>query len=526
MRRRSVRLLTFTALICAASSLAASDLFGPRSFSLSNGSPQTFNETVAVTELDRCDGRAAFTIVIENGSDDPGSRVTSGSVTLNDVPVVDESDFQAHVPRIERPVRLIAANRITVRLNGGRPGAFIKVSIRREAEEDAAPSVTDTLNGGRQQFTHSFTLANAGNYALTVQNGSADGKHRVRTGSIVLNGVEVFGEKDLNARVELLRRVVSIQSGASITVDASGQAGDFVVVGIERLLDESVCSLGINVVSPAEGSTVSSSDLLVRGTATGPVDAGISVNGLAATVDAGHAGNSNDPFLWSLSVPAAPGAMTLTARITTTRGSTREAIAHVVFAPPEEFVTLTALPTSGVAPFSPHFELSLNTKAAATRYEFDLDGDGTYETSAATLPETLTVTYAAPGTPRAAARVTLEDGRVLVDDEQVVVQSFVAMDAMLRATWTRFADALARGDVDGALAMLSTDAAREKYRRPLLLIRDNLPRYAAGIREIYAKSINGPIAHYRIVRDEDGHRMAYHLYFVRCHDGVWRVSQF
>jgi hypothetical protein len=123
-------------------------------------------------------------------------------------------------------------------------------------------------------------------------------------------------------------------------------------------------------------------------------------------------------------------------------------------------------------------------------------------------------------------RVTGDDGSVLSGNAIVLAQSLPAMDALVRRTWNAFRAELSESDIDGALALLSSDAVRKRYRDVLEAIKPELPAYAASISAIHPEKISGTVAHYLIVRQHNGRNLGYRLSLVRCSDGVWRIAQF
>ncbi len=93
----------------------------------------------------------------------------------------------------------------------------------------------------------------------------------------------------------------------------------------------------IAIGSPAGGSTVSTPSVVVSGSAsdTGAL-ASVSVNGVAATLEAGGA--------WSATVPLAAGANTITATATDQAGLTKSASVGVTYSPPPARLPLPSTP--------------------------------------------------------------------------------------------------------------------------------------------------------------------------------------
>jgi hypothetical protein len=173
-----------------------------------------------------------------------------------------------------------------------------------------------------------------------------------------------------------------------LRIDIDGQSGDFVIVGIQRQLDESVCSgMSVFILAPSENEIVASPWIAVHGTAIGPLDPAILVNGNPADIAFGHAGTTDDPYEWVAVVQAEPGPVTLRAEMHASGNEPRIVERHVTFAPAVETIRLRATPSSGVAPFPAVFDLDVLSGREAVLYELDLDGDGVFESSSPTVPE-------------------------------------------------------------------------------------------------------------------------------------------
>jgi hypothetical protein len=100
-----------------------SEVILSRSYVRATGTPVTATDTFPA-----CDLSGRFTLVIDNGpSGQP--KVTSGTVSVNGLEVVHDSDFKQKVPHLERSLSGIqAANRLDVRLVS-QPGGTIAISV-------------------------------------------------------------------------------------------------------------------------------------------------------------------------------------------------------------------------------------------------------------------------------------------------------------------------------------------------------------------------------------------------------------
>jgi hypothetical protein len=347
----------------------------------------------------------------------------------------------------------------------------------------------------------------------------------VKSGSVTLNGAQVLDDKDFSA--SLLRALVNVQPNNTVVADLKGDVGDFIVLAIRRVLDESVCAPHVFFDEPSESATVPGPTLLVRGTATGAHDLGITVNGFPAEVDSSHAGTAQDAFHWFAQIEIEAPTSTIEAVAKTPSGATGTASRRITVVAPENPVTIRALPPNGLVPLNATFYISVAAPAKISNCEIDFDGDGIYETSFARLPEDeLRHAFAEPGIHIVTLRTTDTNGGSTTTKTAINAETLASMDALLKRSWSRFLEALSSGDVDRSLSELVDEPTRERYRPALDLIRPTLSRFAAGLQTIRPVSIGANSAHYLLTRTEAGEVVGYHIYFARDEKGVWRVAQF
>jgi RHS repeat-associated protein len=98
-------------------------VFGPKDFYRSHGKPApetvVFNSPVTSTPL---------YLKITNGTAQSSQTVSSATVTLNNVVVADENDFNHNSKTIYQKIELSTSNKLSVEVKGN-PGSFITVSI-------------------------------------------------------------------------------------------------------------------------------------------------------------------------------------------------------------------------------------------------------------------------------------------------------------------------------------------------------------------------------------------------------------
>jgi hypothetical protein len=66
--RTTIRVAAAAVILSAAITSDASTLYGPKTYILQTGAPQSYVETIAVDESQRCSGKAAFILVVQNGN--------------------------------------------------------------------------------------------------------------------------------------------------------------------------------------------------------------------------------------------------------------------------------------------------------------------------------------------------------------------------------------------------------------------------------------------------------------------------
>lgn len=295
----------------------------------------------------------------------------------------------------------------------------------------------------------------------------------------------------------------------------------------------------IEIEQPAKQSLITTSTIFVGGKLVGKSrDIGVTVNGVRGDIDLEHAGSKQDPFRWFAEIGAIPGTVRIKARLVRSGDAIDNAdhgndddegpasVVHVVCAPPEAPTILRALPANGIVPLSVSFSIQTDLDlSGVTRFEIDYQGDGTYDYVSTTIPETSSFTYTSTGVHRPVARITSSDGSTVTAQTGVVGQTFRTLDTLLRRTWTTLVDAMARGDVAGALSSFAAGTTRDKYEPVLQLIRPSLREFATGVRDLRPLWIGGDTAHYLLVRVENGRDVGYHVYFARDASGLWKIVQ-
>lgn len=199
---------------------------------------------------------------------------------------------------------------------------------------------------------------------------------------------------------------------------------------------------------------------------------------------------------------------------------------------------MDARPPSGtLAPNTGTFEVTFDAEYAgagtAISYSWDFDGDG--RPDQATTTPSVSYGYRMAGLYLPTVTVTLQSGEVsgkegsagstLAAGTVVNVLSYEAMSGLLGAKWADMKGALARGDIEGAVANF-TESSRDSFRQQFTLLTKALPQIVAEMGQATLVNIrsNRAIFDLRTIRNRKIY--SFQLKFVRDGDGLWRIRGF
>jgi RHS repeat-associated protein len=146
-------LLISSFIVTAPSVSGHTPIFGPKTYTRTPGPPNTFQETVRVSNL-----LGTFTLIVDNGDASGHHRVSSGKLVLNGVEIVRESELTQGTRQIKKVITVTTNNILKITLTGvptGQAPYFIKVSIIRHANDTAGPVITITQPQAGQVFSTS-----------------------------------------------------------------------------------------------------------------------------------------------------------------------------------------------------------------------------------------------------------------------------------------------------------------------------------------------------------------------------------
>jgi hypothetical protein len=362
----------------------------------------------------------------------------------------------------------------------------------------------------------------SGTFRLVVLNGP-DESGRIITdagelgllssGSIVVNGVEVIGERDFGQNVSQIDRALA-GIDADNRLEVRLRSGPAAAI---RVTVEAMQRCGIQITTPSPGVTLDQENVLVRGTVNVPPSGavGVTVNGVAGLVE-GHE--------FVAVVPVDPTVVALTAVARDFSGTLGiDSVAVTVDEPSTEpALRLLATVVAGIVPVSTQFELS--STVPVDQVQLDSDGDGTVDFQGPLAGQAFT--YARPGiyVPRARA----VDDQGVAHTAETIIQAFdpVGLDINLQAVWNGLKDALRGGDVTRAGDFLHSET-RQRYQTQFARLG---PAILANIDQIMTTiSLVGTGfggAEYEMLRTREGDVLSFPVWFGLDGDGLWRLRRF
>jgi hypothetical protein len=286
--------------------------------------------------------------------------------------------------------------------------------------------------------------------------------------------------------------------------------------------------LGVAIISPTEGETITVPQTLVKGIVTTTADeVGINVNGIPAQV------NGNEFF--ANNVRLEEGSNTITVVATQPDGTTATDTVNVFVDTllTTNWIELDVNPESGVAPLNatlrvnPHLTFTPPYTPGSYYLLKQGPGDvGITEISASelqlefTVPGIYTFTY-----------VVTDDQRVDYTSQSAAVNVLdrAELDALLKTRWNGMKSAMAAQDVEGAIGYF-TYGQRDTFREIYTLSQDKLAEIALNMQNIELIYQLNDTAEYRIYRDiifnGQPETVAFYIYFQREGDGIWRIRDY
>ena len=215
-------------------------------------------------------------------------------------------------------------------------------------------------------------------------------------------------------------------------------------VTISAPVSVTVKASALTFAAPLDGAALTGDNVLVKGSFQGSPNAGITVNGVVAALDA-----DNNFYA---SVPLAPGANMITATLTPQAGQASTKSMTVTRDGASSPIRMSADRVEGVAP------LSVNFSIQGTGLTASVAVSGAGVTIAHPDANTVAVTYPAAGAYPTALTVTDSGGHATVRQYLIVAQDAAQVDQKFRALWNGMNNAVVAGDKATALSYLSGPA--------------------------------------------------------------------
>jgi len=204
----------------------------------------------------------------------------------------------------------------------------------------------------------------------------------------------------------------------------------------------------LTITSPINGLTINRPDVMVQGTVinTNGHETGVTVNGIVAMV-------YGDQFVAN-HVPLQEGENTITATATDTVGNTASDSVTVNVEASGDYITITALPESGVSPLETRLSIDGSFSFTASSLSVINPGDVEFLESS---PDEYLASLTGEGIYYFTVQVTDAESNVHTDTVAVVVLDQAQLDQLLKAKWDGMRQALIDGNIESAAAYFKSD---------------------------------------------------------------------
>ncbi len=242
------------------------------------------------------------------------------------------------------------------------------------------------------------------------------------------------------------------------------------------------------------------------------------VNGLLAEVQGSD---------FAVIVPLQIGQNIITATATRPDGIQGQAQITINIETQEEFVRLTATPTSSILDQTGILNVTFDAETylanPVSSYSWDFNGDGTAEITG--TEATVTAQYQNPGIYLPRVTVTDTQGNTYSETTLVNVLYREEMDALLRSKWEGVRTRLSDGDIEGALLFFD-EFTKQDYRELFNALSSWLPAIVQEMSDIQLIKYSRNAAIYDIRTIRGGIEYSFQLLFTQDGYGLWRITSF
>ncbi len=271
----------------------------------------------------------------------------------------------------------------------------------------------------------------------------------------------------------------------------------------------------ITIVSPSDGATLPGRTFEIRGTFTGPINTGVSINGSPARTFGTQ---------W-VATPIRPpaGLFAISAVATTYDGMTANASRNVTVGNTAPLIELLPKQPGNIAPAVIGFTLRFGGVVTGN-VQIDFNGDSVNEYDGPLSGVPKKHTYPTPGfyTGRATAVV---DAMVSTSEVAIVIADVVLQRERACSVCGELRSALAASDLEASLRSFTTHQ-QEAFRPLLTALGSNRPVFATQLGTIANGRIGLDRATLAVLRIEENLPISYPLEVTAGPDGVWRISAF
>jgi len=273
------------------------------------------------------------------------------------------------------------------------------------------------------------------------------------------------------------------------------------------------------IVSPASPAGVSASvtddSVLVHGTYTGPINTGITVNGVVAETDGrGH-------FALN-SVPLDIGTNTIDVALTTIDGQTATKSTTVARTGDAPF-RVVAVPDAGFAPFTTLLSAISRRVGPVTHVDVTNLGGGTFDGSLFDGQTLGKLSFASPGFYLPRVTLTYANNRSYSQTVAIVVKDAAEIDGMFLGMFNRVVSLLRSRQKAMALTLL-TEPNRSAFEVVFNELDARLPQIVDTFSGIGGISLGSELATYALKRAVGDGVKIFLIEYMRDSDGVWRID--
>jgi hypothetical protein len=273
-------------------------------------------------------------------------------------------------------------------------------------------------------------------------------------------------------------------------------------------------------VSLTTSGTTSDATIDVAGTFVGPVNTGITVNGVAGYAVGGK-------FVVP-SVPLVSGTNMLNVTATTLPGATGTTSGSVTQSGAVTPIVVAVDRTTGFAPFAENFHYLVGTlpaNASVSQLAIDFRGIGSNDYSGVYASAPTSYTYQQPGLYKAKFVFTDSNNATYTIYRSVIIQDAAIQRGMLCDVYGYLKDRLNAQDANGA-ANVFQPAERSTYSAFFNAMGTDMPNVATQLGVIANGIFGVDLVDLLLVRDNaDQTRTGFPLRMTQSGDGVWRISE-